>query len=144
MSYNLKSLEREYWEQPGSREPKYFISIGRSSTKKPNTAEVYRFSKGVVTKYNLNDYTHCKLGFNKPIQVIYFKFLKENDLHKIPPGYSKITRDRNVRKVAGVGFARKYRINDDQHAGAYPCHEISIGKTDLEMAIILSEKNQVQ
>lgn len=144
MTYNLKSLKREYWEQPNSREPKYFISIGRSSTKRQNTAEVYRFSKGVVTKYNISDYTHCKLGFNKSFQVIYFKFLKENDLHKIPPGYLKITKDRNVRKIAGVGFARKYQINDDQYAGRYSCHEINIGKTDLELAIILPEKNQVQ
>ena len=144
MSLDLKSLRREYSDDSGSRELKYFISIGRSSTKKLNTAEVYRFSKGVVAKYNLSDYTHCKLGFNKSFKVIYFKFLKENDLHKIPPGYRKITKDRNVRKVAGVNFARKYQINDDQYAGAYPYHEINIGKTDIEIAIVLSEKTQVQ
>lgn len=140
MTINLKAIKIEYFEEGNIREQKFNVSIGRSSVKRPNTSEIYRFSSGVVSKYDLDEYTHCKLGFNKQFQVITFKFLKLVNPLKIPTGYLKITRDKNVRKVTGVSFARKWKINYDQYAGPYPCRERTVGRAELELAIILSEK----
>ncbi len=144
MTLNLKSLAIEYFEEDNSRKPQYYISIGRDTLKEANTANVYRFSKGIVSRYNLDDYTHCKLGFNEQFQVITFTFVKRKDGQKIPPWFLKLTRDKNIRKISGLKFARKWQINNDQYAGKYPYHERSTGNAGLELAIILTEKNKIQ
>lgn len=142
MIINLKSIPIEYFEEENLRKPKYTITIGRSSVKRTDSAEIYRFSSGVVSKYDLDKYTHCKLGYNDKFQVITFKFITANNDIEVPVGFLKITKDKSIRKVTGVSFARKWGINNDVYAGQYPCREREIGVSKLELAIIISEKDK--
>lgn len=144
MRSNLKNLPREVFQDPFSRESKRYISIGRESFNKPDSATIYRFSSGIVSKYNLDDYTHVQLSYNEPFQVIYFRLFRVTEGQKIPPWYFKITKDRGVRKISALRFTRKYQINKDKYVGRYPVEEINIGKNDLELAIELPKKDKIE
>lgn len=141
---NVKNLRKEIYQEGPTRESKFYIGIGRESFNKPNSATIYRFSRGIITKYNLENYTHIQLAYNEPSQVIFFKFIKVKEGQKIPVWYFKITRDRMILKISALRFARKYQINNDVNVGRYSVHEGSIGDSYVELAIALPEKNQTE
>jgi hypothetical protein len=119
--------------------PIIFTKIGARLASKTITIAPkgsFLFSSGLVHQDNLQQYSHCILGYDLAAKAICFQFTNEKN-----PGSIKIAHRKagNIALQSGSFFAFN-KIDPKQLAGRYPVKKETIPDRGEWLVVYLSEK----